>query len=117
MILVGADEHAGGRVAEQIRAALDGKRLINRGSGQHLTGVTISIGVAELRASERPASWLERADAALYQAKNTGRNKVCISASLSTALLGWRSASSRLARRRYTNIERGGGRQGYRTWC
>ena len=44
LILTGADEYAGSRVAEQIRAALDGKRLINRGSGQHLTGVTMSIG-------------------------------------------------------------------------
>lgn len=79
LILTGADEHAGSRVAEQIRAALDGKRLINRGSGQHLTGVTMSIGVAELRPNERAASLIERADAALYQAKNSGRNKVCIS--------------------------------------
>ena len=79
LILTGADEQAGGKVAEQIRAALDGKRLINRGSGQHLTGVTISIGVAELRPNERSASLIERADAALYQAKNSGRNRVCVS--------------------------------------
>ncbi|MGI4793580.1 MAG: GGDEF domain-containing protein [Janthinobacterium lividum] len=79
LILSGADEQAGGKVAEQIRAALDGKRLINRGNGQHLAGVTISIGVAELRLNERSASLIERADAALYQAKNSGRNKVCLS--------------------------------------
>jgi len=65
IILIGADEYAGGRVAEKIRAALDGKRLINRGNGQHLHGVTISIGVAELRTNERAASWIERADARL----------------------------------------------------
>lgn len=82
LILTGADEQAGGKVAEQIRAALDGKRLINRGSGQHLTGVTMSIGVAELRSNERSASLIERADAALYQAKNSGRNKVCVSSQL-----------------------------------
>lgn len=79
LILTGADEYAGSRVAEQIRAALDGKRLINRGNGQHLTGVTMSIGVAGLRPNERAASLIERADAALYHAKNTGRNKVCVS--------------------------------------
>ena len=82
LILTGADEYAGGRVAEQIRAALDGKRLVNRGSGQHVHGVTISIGVAELRPNERAASLIERADAALYQAKNTGRNRVCLSSAL-----------------------------------
>ncbi len=85
LILTGADEHAGGRVAEQIRAALDGKRLINRGSGHHIHGVTISIGVAELRPNERSASLLERADAALYFAKNSGRNRVCLSGSLPDA--------------------------------
>lgn len=79
LILTGADEQAGGKVAEQIRAALDGKRLINRGNGQHLAGLTISIGVAQLRHNERSASLIERADAALYQAKNSGRNKVCLS--------------------------------------
>ena len=85
LILTGADEYAGSRVAEQIRAALDGKRLINRGSGQHLTGVTISIGVAALRSNERQASLIERADAALYHAKNTGRNRVCVSSQINKA--------------------------------
>ena len=82
LILTGADEYAGSRVAEQIRAALDGRRLINRGSGQHLTGVTMSIGVAALRPNERAASLIERADAALYHAKNTGRNKVAVSSQI-----------------------------------
>lgn len=86
LILTGADEHAGSRVAEQIRAALDGKRLINRGSGQHMTGVTMSIGVAALRPNERCASLIERADAALYQAKMTGRNKVCTSSRIAPAI-------------------------------
>ena len=82
LILTGADEYAGSRVAEQVRAALDGKRLIHRGNGQHLSGVTMSIGVASLRPNERAASWIERADAALYCAKNTGRNRVCVSSQL-----------------------------------
>ena len=85
LILTGADEYAGSRVAEQIRAALDGKRLINRGNGHHLTGVTMSIGVAALRPNERAASLIERADAALYHAKNTGRNKVFVSSQLTDA--------------------------------
>lgn len=79
IILIGADEYSGGRVAEKIRAALDGKSLINRVNGQHFRALTISIGVAELQTNEGAASWIERADAALYQAKNTGRNKVCLS--------------------------------------
>ncbi len=86
LILTGADEYAGRCVAEQIRAALDGKRLINRGNGQHLSGVTMSIGVAGIRANERAASLIERADAALYHAKNTGRNRVCVSSQITGAV-------------------------------
>lgn len=82
LILSGADEYAGSRVAEQIRAALDGKRLVNRSSGDQVHGITISIGVAQLRSNERLASLVERADAALFQAKNTGRNRVCVSSGM-----------------------------------
>ena len=86
LILTGADEYAGSRVAEQVRAALDGKRLINRGNGKHVGGVTMSIGVAAIRPNERTASLIERADAALYHAKNTGRNRVCVSSAVVEAL-------------------------------
>lgn len=82
IILTGADEHAGSRVAEQIRASLDGKRLLDRGNSRSLTGITISIGVAALGATERSADLIERADMALYRAKNSGRNKVCRSSDM-----------------------------------
>ena len=36
--------------------------------------VTLSIGIAPLAAGETGASWLKRADEALYRAKNDGRN-------------------------------------------
>lgn len=36
---------------------------------------TVSIGVAELIAGESSQAWIERADAALYRAKNGGRNR------------------------------------------
>lgn len=40
---------------------------------------TVSIGIAELEHGELAEEWIKRADAALYQAKNTGRNKYCVS--------------------------------------
>jgi len=39
-------------------------------------GLTVSIGVAALRAGETAASWLARSDRALYVAKNSGRDRV-----------------------------------------
>ena len=44
--------------------------------GQTLGRVTLSIGVAEFRPGERCADWIARADAALYEAKHEGRNRV-----------------------------------------
>ncbi|MBX3022704.1 MAG: GGDEF domain-containing protein [Bdellovibrionales bacterium] len=36
---------------------------------------TVSIGVAQLARNEAPEAWIKRADLALYNSKNTGRNK------------------------------------------
>ncbi|MET0592261.1 MAG: diguanylate cyclase, partial [Polyangiaceae bacterium] len=35
-----------------------------------------SVGVAEVRPGETPEAWLERADKALYEAKNSGRDRL-----------------------------------------
>jgi diguanylate cyclase len=38
--------------------------------------VTISLGLAALGSGERPSSWIERADRALYEAKQRGRDRM-----------------------------------------
>ena len=40
--------------------------------------VTVSVGVAELIPGESVPTWLERADRALYRAKEGGRNQLCV---------------------------------------
>lgn len=39
--------------------------------------VTISIGLAQYIKGDTPANWIERADQALYRAKQSGRNQLC----------------------------------------
>jgi len=41
--------------------------------------ITTSFGVAQIKAGEQFSALCERADKALYQAKESGRNKVCVS--------------------------------------
>lgn len=77
IILTGAELKAGAIVAGQMRALLDGKRLITKGTKQEYGSVTISAGVAQFRHSDSNASFVERADVALYDAKRLGRNQVC----------------------------------------
>lgn len=40
--------------------------------------ITVSIGIAQILPGESCEQWMARADAALYAAKNSGRNRVCI---------------------------------------
>jgi diguanylate cyclase len=82
ILLAGADLRAAATVAQQICEALSGKRLVNKGSGQGLGHITVSVGVAQYRLGESATALVERADAALYEAKRTGRNRVCMAREL-----------------------------------
>jgi diguanylate cyclase len=63
-------------VAEHIRRAVMAKELMKRSTGEHLGRMTISIGVATVRAGDTGQSLIERADTSLYAAKRHGRNRV-----------------------------------------
>jgi diguanylate cyclase len=63
-------------LAKQVRASVESKKLVKRSTGDILGTITISIGVSELSGTDTTESLLQRADRCLYQAKNTGRNKV-----------------------------------------
>jgi diguanylate cyclase (GGDEF)-like protein/PAS domain S-box-containing protein len=61
-------------VAERVRAAVANASVENEGGRR--VGVTISVGVAQMKGDESLESLLKRADLALYAAKDRGRNQV-----------------------------------------
>jgi diguanylate cyclase len=62
-------------LADALRRAVAREAFLAGANGEMLS-VTISLGVAELRAGEGQDALLARADAALYDAKHQGRNRV-----------------------------------------
>ncbi len=76
IILTETDKDKAGFAAERIRQAIESKRI--KAYGEDLRA-TVSIGIATFPVDARNTKALiERADEALYRAKQTGRNKVCI---------------------------------------
>ncbi len=75
IILPETDIKSGHQVAERIRRAVEQMRVkTEKGEVE----VTISLGVAQMNQEEISLEvLLDRADAALYEAKNAGRNAVC----------------------------------------
>ncbi|GJD35743.1 GGDEF domain-containing protein [Methylobacterium aerolatum] len=76
IILPDADRATAVRTAETIRTNLLGRELVKRSTGESLGKVTVSLGVAEYRGGDTPASLLERADLCMFAAKRAGRNRV-----------------------------------------
>ncbi len=74
------------KLAQQLCAVLAHKELKNRESGKHFGQITLSIGAALLRPGEGPAQFINRADEALYRAKDKGRNRVISETELGPAV-------------------------------
>ncbi|HSV96447.1 MAG TPA: GGDEF domain-containing protein [Spirochaetota bacterium] len=70
VIAVESDCKSGGAMAEKLRG------MIQKHNFQTTGRITVSFGVAGLGAEENSDSFFRRADAALYRAKQAGRNRV-----------------------------------------
>jgi len=76
VLLQGFDRNAAWRKLDGMRRSQADKQLLDRDSGRRFGKVTFSAGVAEVIDLVDPRSALGRADAALYEAKKGGRNRV-----------------------------------------
>jgi diguanylate cyclase len=61
-------------IGETVRKAIGALRIARRSDSEPLRRITVSVGISEYEPGEPISRVLERADAALYAAKNGGRN-------------------------------------------
>lgn len=70
------------RVAERLRKSIENYEIdiskVNPDSDIKKINVTLSLGIYEMTPDDNDEDLLKKADKALYQAKNTGRNKVVV---------------------------------------
>lgn len=73
VVLSNSNEEQALRIGERFRKDIAECRFDCGGEAIH---ITVSIGVAQYRQGESQESWIERADRAMYQAKQAGRNRI-----------------------------------------
>jgi diguanylate cyclase len=73
LMIEGAGAQRALDAAESLRAAVNAEAIRVK---PHRIVLSVSIGLSELRAEDEAAELLARADAALYRAKQNGRNRV-----------------------------------------
>lgn len=78
MVLSNADRKSTINIAEQIRKEIEATKIKIINSNEHIS-VTASFGIAHFapRSEQSPRDLYDIADKMLYEAKYTGRNKVC----------------------------------------
>ena len=76
ILVGGCTLEEGVQLGEDIRKQIQGRQLMIARTAQKINAITISVGVALSTPSDTSDSLIQRADKALYLAKNSGRNNV-----------------------------------------
>lgn len=82
IVLPGRDLQAAHDICEQVRDFIASRTVRAKGTQKEVGRITLSLGIAQLTLRDDPSDLIERADQALYLAKQTGRNKVCLETEL-----------------------------------
>jgi diguanylate cyclase len=77
-VIVDGEVEEACELAEKIRRSIEAIRIKQKNCGSVIDSITASIGVAKAEANEDSKSLKERADKALYVAKEQGRNRVVL---------------------------------------
>ena len=85
ILVLDCDEAGAERLTQRVLEAI---RQISIPAGASPIRPTVSVGLAWLQRGDTPATWIDRADAALYRAKHSGRNRAEISPREVVAPLG-----------------------------
>lgn len=80
VLLPNTSLHGAASVAESIRNRIECLRLRRKTDNALLTPFTVSLGITERRSGDTQDALLARADQALYQSKQNGRNRVTLAA-------------------------------------
>lgn len=75
------------KIAHAIHQAIGKLTLIRRSTKEQLPGITISVGAAQMHLGDDCEQLLERADQALYLAKEGGRNRIATEADINISYM------------------------------
>ncbi len=76
ILLPNTGTDGGAIIAEMIRKIISQRTIKNRATGVNFGKITMSFGIATIHGNEPASDLIERADEALYLAKQNGRNRV-----------------------------------------
>lgn len=80
ILLIGKEKEEAAVLAENLREKIQAIRIKQKKSGKVISSITASFGISQWMQAETAEQLIERADKALYLAKESGRNQVQIAA-------------------------------------